>query len=344
MIESKVICPTCKKSSLTERYQTFWMCNECGEKYSCINGIPKLYLEDALGKVDKAVKDDDYKYMAWFYNFWMPFYMLPVRPIKVSIKLWIAYFSLVFSFIFLAYRAIDFIAIRGIGNATILDIILSILLLIFIFLLSKQPRYAYLLLLAIPIKIILSMRNFVPEKTHSSVHKEFQEEYLESDQRLKMLDIASGSGNSLFRHGWMNLNADYTAADYAAGMIVQGRRLMSKHNIPADFILADATKLPFESETFDISTNYGAVNGFTDPESALKEMVRVTKKGGKILFLDEREYESASWLEHIYFKKVFAYNNTIVGCPVELLPDDLEDIQVYQVYEFVYICTARKKM
>jgi ubiquinone/menaquinone biosynthesis C-methylase UbiE len=188
------------------------------------------------------------------------------------------------------------------------------------------------------------MRNFVPEKTHSSVHKEFQEEYQDSDKRLKMLDIASGSGNSLFRHGWMNLNADYTAADYAAGMIVQGRRLMSKHKVPADFILADATKLPFKSETFDISTNYGAVNGFTDPGSALKEMVRVTKKGGKILFLDEREYESASWLEHIYFKKVFAYNNTIVGCPVDLLPDDLEDIQVHQVYEFVYICTARKKM
>ena len=125
---------------------------------------------------------------------------------------------------------------------------------------------------------------------------------------------------------------------YVVGVVAEKAPLcVARHSF-------DATKLPFKSETFDISTNYGAVNGFTDPKSALMEMVRVTKKGGKILFLDEREYESATWLEHIYFKKVFAYNNTIVGCPVELLPNDLEDIQVHQVYEFVYICTARKKM
>lgn len=344
MIESKVICPSCKKSSINDRYQTFWMCSECGEKYSCVSGIPKLYLEDSLGKADKELRDNVYKYMAWFYNFWNPFFMLPVRPIKVSVRYWIIYFLLVFSLSFLVYNLIDLIAFRGIDKATIYDFLLFIPLVIFIFLLTKHPRYAYLLLLAIPIKIILAIRHFVPKKNHSSVHAEFQKEYLELDKRIKMLDIASGSGNSLFRHGWMNLNADYTAIDLAEGMIVQGRRLMSKQKVPADFIIADATKLPFKSETFDISTNYGALNGFADPRSALMEMVRVTKKGGKIFFLDEQEYESATWLEHFYFKKVFACHNTIVGCPVELLPDELEDIEVHQVYEFVYICTARKKM
>jgi ubiquinone/menaquinone biosynthesis C-methylase UbiE len=199
-------------------------------------------------------------------------------------------------------------------------------------------------LLSIPIKIILSIRNFVPKKTHASVHTDFLKEYLESDKKLKILDIASGTGQALSRMGYMNLNADYTATDLNEGMIVQGRDLLSKLKAPTDFILADATNLPFKSETFDISVNYGAVNLFTDPKNALKEMVRVTKKGGKILFLDEQEYESSTWLEHIYFKKCFAYNNTTVGCPVWLLPDELEDIQVHQVYEFVYICTARKKM
>ncbi len=344
MIESKVICPSCKKSGINERYHTFWKCTECGEKYSCVSGIPKLYLEDSLGKADKGLRDNVYKYMAWFYDFWNPFFMLPVRPIKVSVRYWVVYFILVFSLIFLMYNLIDLIAFRGIDKTKIYDFLLFIPLVILIFLLTKRPRYAYLLLLAIPIKIILAIRQFVPKKNHSSVHAEFQKEYLESDKRIKMLDIASGSGNSLFRHGWMNLNADYTAVDLSEGMIVQGMSLMSKQKVPTDFILADATKLPFKSETFDISTNYGAINGFADPKSALKEMVRVTKKGGKIFFLDEQEYESATWLEHFYFKKVFARLNTIVGCPVELLPKELEDIEVHQVYEFVYICTARKKM
>ena len=100
---------------------------------------------------------------------------------------------------------------------------------------------------------------------------------------------------------------------------------------------------PLNLRLLILCTNYGALNAFTDPKSALAEMVRITKKGGKILFLDEQEYESSTWLEHLCFKHVLTYHNTIVGCPVDMLPTILEDIQVHQVYEFVYICTARKK-
>jgi len=344
MVESNVICPSCKKNSVNVRYQTFWMCSECGEKYACVSGIPKLYVEDSLGKADKGLRDKVYKYMAWFYNFWNPFFMLPVRPINISVKHWIVYFLLVLSFIFIVYNLIDLIAYRGIDNVTIYDFLLFAALVVFIFVFSKQRRYAYLLLLAIPIKIIVSIRSFVPKKSISSVHDEFLKEYLESDKRIKMLDIASGTGQALSRRGYMNLNADYTAVDLSEGMIVQGRDLMSKQNAPVDFILADATNLPFKSGTFDICTNYGAFNGFADTKSALKEMIRVTKKGGKILILDEQEYPESTWLEHLYYKKVFACYNTLAGSPVDLLPEELEDMQVHQVYEFIYVFSARKKL
>lgn len=343
MIESNVICPCNKNGSISDRYQTFWKCDECNQKFPCVNGIPKLYLEDSLGSADKGLRDKVYKYMAWFYNFWNPFFMVPVRPIKISIKYWVVYFLLVFAFIFLTYNLVDLIAFRGMDNVTVYDVLLFAALGIFVFLFAKQPRYAYLLLLAIPVKIIVFIRNFKPEKTITAVHEEFLKEYLELNQKVKMLDIACGSGQALSRRGYMKLNAHYTGVDLSEGMIVQARDLMTQHEAPTDFILTDATNLPFKSESFDICTNYGAVNGFADPESALKEMARVTKKGGKILFLDEQEYQGATWLEHIYFKKVFAYHNTIVGCPVDLLPDDLEDIEVHQVYEFVYVCTARKR-
>lgn len=344
MKESAVICPSCKKNSINLRYQTFWMCSACGEKYSCVSGIPKLYLEDSLGFADKGLRDKVYKYMAWFYNFWNPFFMLPVRPIKISVRHWVVYFLLVLSFAFMVYNLIDLIAFRGISNATISDIMLFAALVIFIFVFSKQKRYAYLLLLAIPIKIIVSLRGFRPKKSIFSVHDEFLKEYLESDNRIKMLDIASGTGQALYRRGYMNLNADYTAVDLSAGMIVQGRDLMVKQKAPVDFILADATNLPFKSGTFDICTNYGAFNGFANTKRALKEMIRVTKEGGKILILDEQEYPEATWLEHLYFKKVFACYNTLVGNPSDLLPKELEDMQAHQVYEFIYVFTARKKL
>ena len=343
MIESNVICPSCKENSINNRYQTYWMCSACGVKYSCIDGIPKLYVEESLGNADKGLRDKVYKYMAWFYNFWNPFFMLPVRPIKISLKYWAVYFLLVFSFIFLAYNLINLIAYRGIEDVKTYDFLLFAALVIFIFVFSKQKRYAWLLLLAIPIKIILAIRKFVPKETASSVHEEFLKEYLESDRKIKMLDIASGTGNGLYRRGYMNLNADFTAVDLSEGMIAQGRDLMSKQKAPVDFILADATNLPFESGTFDICTNYGAFNGFADTKSALKEMIRVTKEGGKILIFDEQEYPEATWLEHLYYEKVFACYNTLAGSPIDLLPEELEDMQVHQLYEFVYVFTARKK-
>ncbi|MBD1262667.1 methyltransferase domain-containing protein [Maribacter polysiphoniae] len=344
MIESKVICPSCKKNSITDRYQTYWECSACGKQYSCVNGMPKLYDEDALAISDKGLRDKVYKYMAWFYNFWNPFFMLPVRPIKISVKYWVVYFLLVFTFISLMYNLIDWIAFRGIETFSIADILLLAALVIFVFIFAKQKRYAHLLWLAIPIKIIVSIRKFKPKKNIFSVHEDFLKEFLTSDKRIKMLDIASGSGQALARRGYMDLNADYTAVDLSAGMIVQGRDLMGKLKAPTDFILADATNLPFESDTFDICTNYGAFNGFSDTKSALKEMIRVTKKGGKILILDEREYKESTWLEHLYYKKVFACYNTLDGSPIDLDPEGLEDMQAHQVYEFIYVFAARKKM
>lgn len=342
MIESKVICPSCKKNSINIHYQTFWKCKECDEKYTCINGIPKLYIEDSLGAADKGLRDKVYKNMAWFYNFWNPFFMLPVRPIKTSLKYWFVYFLLVFSFTFLGFKLIEFIVSHGVSNATIIDFLYFIVLAILVFIFAKQPRYGYLLLLAIPIKIIVSMRNFVPKKDITSVHEEFLKEYIQSDRKIKMLDIACGTGQALARRGYLNLNAEFTGVDLSPGMIEQARRSLSKLEAPTDFILTDATNLPFQSETFDICTNYGALMGFNDPGTALKEMARVTKKGGKILILDEQEYESSTWLEHMYYKKVFAYHNTVEKCPVDLFPENLRDIQVNQVYEFVFVCTARK--
>lgn len=344
MKESRVICPCGKKSSINDRYQTFWKCSECDEKFYCVDGIPKLYLEESLGKADRKLRDNIYQYLSWFYNFTNPFHMLPLRPFKTSIRHWIVFLLVLLSLGYIVYNTINLVAFRGIANTTVFDVLLLIPLVAYILLSIKDPRYGYLLLLAIPVKIILSIRTFEPKKSITSVHDEFLKEYLESDKKIQMLDIACGSGQALSRRGYLNLNADYTAVDLSEGMIAQARRLMSKLGAPVDFILTDATNLPFESETFDICTNYGALMGFNDPATALKEMARVTKKGGKILFLDEQEYESSTWLEHLYFKKVFAYHNTIVGCPVDLLPDDLEDIQVHQVYEFVFVCTARKKI
>jgi ubiquinone/menaquinone biosynthesis C-methylase UbiE len=155
-----------------------------------------------------------------------------------------------------------------------------------------------------------------------------------------VLDISTGTGNSLFRHGWMKLDAEYTGLDLSETMLSQCQNFMTKEKVPVDLVIGDATALPFTNNYFDIVLNYGAINGYSDIRKALQEMKRVVKDDGLILFLDEQLYSTASFIEKIYFKKVLSSHNVIHHCPTELLPPDIGTVNVYQVYEFYYICTC----
>jgi len=120
--------------------------------------------------------------------------------------------------------------------------------------------------------------------------------------------------------------------------------MMSRNGVPVDLVLGDAVDLPFQSDRFDVVLSYGAVNGLSDPARAIAEMARVAKPGGVLLFLDEQIYDGAPPLQRRYFEKVLSGHNVVHRCPVETFPATLTDVRVSQVYEFYYICTARKVM
>ncbi|HVS80571.1 MAG TPA: class I SAM-dependent methyltransferase [Pyrinomonadaceae bacterium] len=207
----------------------------------------------------------------------------------------------------------------------------------------KHPYLLYLIILAVPVKISLLLKRFQPAESFQEIHTNALRDFLERGERLQVLDISTGRCNSLYRHGWMTLDADYTGLDLSETMLLQGQKFMTEKQVPIDFVLGDAARLPFQVEMFDIVLNYGAINGFTNPKLALEEMARVTKKGGLVLFLDEQLYEAATFVERFYFKKVLSSHNIIHRCPVELIPASLGEIQVHQVYHFYYICTCYKR-
>lgn len=336
-------CLNCNKT-IDVHYQTYWMCSSCGSKYSCVQGIPVICNEDMIGSNDRKLRDHIYNSsIGRVYNFIMPLLLLPVRPFRSSISHWLLYSAVLILFGVSIFSTLQWILSGKLVPGANHYYIFTGLLVLIIFVFIKKPNYLALLLLAIPVKIILSSKKFKPEKSHAEVHRSFQDEFLNSDETLQVLDVATGTCNSLYRHGWMKLSAEYTGVDISEKMILKGRELMTRQSVPVDFVISDATQLPFHTDSFDIVTSYGAINAYSDPETALREMVRVTRPGGKILFLDEQEYSSSSWLEHMYFRYVLTFHNTIVDCPVQLLPSSLEDIEVHQVYEFIYICTARKK-
>lgn len=339
---TKYICLKCKGTSFAQ-YSTFWECDECKAHYVCFKGMPKLYLEADIGDKDKSLRDYFYNgLLGKFYQFLMPFLTLPARPFKISRKDWMIYLFSIAVIAGVTIGTVRFIVELALHSRFDLFGAVSLVLLAAIVnFFAKHPYFFYLFLLAIPVKISLSKDKYQPAQSFRAVHDKYLEKFIGvRDRKLQVLDISTGTGNSLFRHGWMKLNAEYTGLDLSETMLAQCQQFMTKQQVPIDLVIGDATNLPFGDRVFDIVMNYGAINGYSDIRKALAEMRRVVKPGGLMLFLDEQLYEQASGLEKLYFRKVLSSHNVIHKCPVDMLPSNSGAVNVYQVYEFYYICAC----
>ncbi|SLJ28803.1 menaquinone biosynthesis protein MenH [Mycobacteroides abscessus subsp. abscessus] len=73
------------------------------------------------------------------------------------------------------------------------------------------------------------------------------------------------------------------AADFSKGMLAAG----SFREVP--MVAGDAMALPFADESFDaVAISYGLRN-VADPDLAMREMLRVTKPGGRLVIADQRQ-------------------------------------------------------
>ncbi len=59
------------------------------------------------------------------------------------------------------------------------------------------------------------------------------------------------------------------------------------------FLRGDAENLPFKDNTFDASISAGSIEYWPDPVRGVREMARVTKKGGRVVILAPRKPDNA---------------------------------------------------
>lgn len=97
---------------------------------------------------------------------------------------------------------------------------------------------------------------------------------------MKILDLACGTGSSTAE--FAAKGAEVVGCDLSAGMIARGKELYPHLNL----IEGDATDLPFADATFDTATISYGLRNVVDTEKALREMLRVTKPGGKIVIAE----------------------------------------------------------
>ena len=282
---AKYRCPKCQQSRWAT-YSTLWRCESCGHRYPCKNGIPELFSEEKLASKDRELRDDFYDgFVGSYYRFVMPFLTLPVRPSKSSWLDWMVY-SVILAFLLgiVAYL-LDLVIARQFGSLAPFDVcILAVALCIVIFF-QRHPYLFFLFVLAVPAKVSLALTRFKPDESFPDIHWQVIGKLKTKTGILQVLDISTGNCASLYKHGWMELNAEYTGVDLSETMLMQGLEFMARKGVPVDLVLADAINLPLQSESFDVVLNYGAINGISDPARALSEMVRVAKKGERYFFL-----------------------------------------------------------
>lgn len=103
------------------------------------------------------------------------------------------------------------------------------------------------------------------------------------------LDVAGGTGDLAIRMSKMVGDTGHVVlSDINEAMLEQGRRRLIDEGIVGNVscVLADAEKLPFNDNQFDVVTIAFGLRNVTDKNAALRSMNRVLKPGGQLLVLE----------------------------------------------------------
>lgn len=104
---------------------------------------------------------------------------------------------------------------------------------------------------------------------------------IQKSESGKVLDVGCGNGNLFMM--LPDEKYELHGIDFSENMIIEAKHYCKTK---ASFTVADAEKLPFEDNTFDIVVCNASFHHYIHPDTVLMEMQRVLKDGGKLLIGD----------------------------------------------------------
>jgi ubiquinone/menaquinone biosynthesis C-methylase UbiE len=128
-------------------------------------------------------------------------------------------------------------------------------------------------------------------------------------ESMHILDVGCGAGNLTFEIAKLFRPSELVGIDISESQIELAQSELAKTRYPnMKFQRGDASRLPFDDQSFDVVTSNMVLHLFPDPRKALFEMYRVLRRTGKIVihFAGQRPTEGnyhdfleASWTEEI---------------------------------------------
>ena len=114
----------------------------------------------------------------------------------------------------------------------------------------------------------------------------------------KVLDVASGTADLAKAFAKLAGSANVWQTDINEAMLKVGRDRLANEGLATPHALADAEKLPFASDSFDLVTVAFGLRNMTHKDVALAEMTRVLKPGGRLMVLEFSKVHQS--LEKVY--------------------------------------------
>jgi demethylmenaquinone methyltransferase/2-methoxy-6-polyprenyl-1,4-benzoquinol methylase len=148
----------------------------------------------------------------------------------------------------------------------------------------------------------------------------------------RVLDLCCGTGDMTFaleRQAGQN-PLEVVGADFSHSMLQRATVKSGSVRRGSSFtwIEADALKLPFPGEEFDLVTSAFGFRNLADYDAGLREIVRVLRPGGECGILDFGEPKGlAGSLYRVYFKQVLPRVGTMISGvrgPYAYLPASVE--------------------
>jgi ubiquinone/menaquinone biosynthesis C-methylase UbiE len=168
---------------------------------------------------------------------------------------------------------------------------------------------------------------------------------LEWRDHCSVLYVSIGTGKDLqFIPAAVNRQTlNIVGADISMGMLKKCKKnFAGKFNL--DLINCCAEDLPFNDNEFEIVFHVGGINFFNDKQMAINEMIRVAKKGAKILIADETvDFIEKQYKKSSFTKKQFAGKTFDLQALEAMIPNNVSEKKTELMWDGKFYCITFRK-
>jgi ubiquinone/menaquinone biosynthesis C-methylase UbiE len=158
-------------------------------------------------------------------------------------------------------------------------------------------------------------------------------------RRGPVLEVSIGPGVNLPYLAENPAAGEIFGLDISLGQLKRCREYVAHRGWDIQLQLGNAEQLPYQDNSFDGVFHVGGINFFNDKGKAIQEMIRVAKPGSRILISDEKEKAAKAYESLIPgFRKKVGQDRDVVVAPLALIPPEMENLRIFDVWGGWFYC------